>query len=656
MIDFRNVSLSFGDQTLLDDVSFRIEAGDRTGIVGPNGAGKSTVFALLTGEMTPDGGEIGCMRGVRMGHLHQQLDLGGIQTSILDYAEDARPEIRAMQHEIAALEAAMSASVEPERGRMLRRLGELQTNFEHQEGYHLRSQAEAALCGLGFATTALGRPLCEFSGGWQMRVELARAIVAHPDLLLLDEPTNFLDIPAVEWLQRILREFRGTLLLVSHDRYLLNTLTTSTLEVTCGRVTRYAGNYQWYTNERIKRHEQMQSSKANQDRYRAQTERFINRFRATSAKAAQVQSRIKRLAKMDEILVPEISSRSARLRVATPPPCGVEIMRIEGAGVSYDDQNWVLRGLDLRISRGDKIGIVGLNGTGKTTLLRTLAGIMPLREGRRVVGHNVLVGYQAQDFSETMDPAMTVLATAKAAAPNRPERDIRGVLGGFLFSGDAVDKPVAVLSGGEKMRLAFVRLLLNPPNFLLLDEPTTHLDIGARETLEQAMQSFEGTICVVSHDIEFVRHVATSILAMTPPTVRPYAGTYDYYREKMARETAALGTPGETAVLSDFETAASGDRKAQRRERARLREERSHRRRPLQQRVRAAEMEVARLEKEQAALVTTLNEATPGTDYSKLNRRLTEIQYELRIATEAWEAAGRELETLDREDAAPAES
>lgn len=644
MIDFQNVSVGYGAQQVLDDVSFRINRGERVGIVGPNGAGKSTIFALLTGDSSPDRGDVMIPRNIRVSHLRQQLKPAAADINLLEYSENALPSLMDNQRKIEALELELDRVAGVERERIIRQLGVLQTDFEHQGGYALSSRAKAALGGLGFQVSDFHRPFAAFSGGWQMRAELARALVADPDLLLLDEPSNFLDIPAVEWLQRYLRDYKGTLVLVSHDRFLLNTLTTVTMEVAGGQVTRYAGNFNKYEEDCRLRHEQLEAARGNQERRREQIEQFVERFRAKNTKSSQVQSRIKMLEKMEEVEIPRIVMRAPRIRVPKPPHCGVELVRLDQAGVTYDGSHWVLRGLDLRIERGEKIGLVGLNGMGKTTLLKTIAGKLPLNEGRRVMGHNVVIGYQAQDFAEMMDPLRTVLETVKSAAPFLSEREVRSLLGGFFFSGDAVEKRISVLSGGEKMRVAFARLLVNPPNFLMLDEPTTHLDIPSREALENALHDYEGTVCLVSHDIEFTRHVATSIIAMTPPVVRRYPGGYDYYHEKS--EAEARGRPPEAEAQEGDRGGEGGDRKALRRERALKRQELNKIRGPVETRVKSAERKMTLLEQEQDRLSGELMKPMPGTDYAKLNRRLSEIQAELAETVEIWEKASLELETL----------
>lgn len=648
MIDFKNVSVGFGAQQVLDDVSFRINRGERVGIVGPNGAGKSTIFSLLTGDYAPDRGEVTLPRDIRVSHLRQQLKPVSSDVNLLEYSENALPSLIAIQREIEALEAGLDSASEVERVRIVKRLGVLQTEFEHQGGYAISGRAKAALGGLGFKGGDFHAPFASFSGGWQMRAELARALVADPDLLLLDEPTNFLDIPAVEWLQRYLRDYKGTMVLVSHDRFLLNTLTTVTMEVAGGMVTRYAGNFSTYEEDCRTRHMQMEAARDNQDRRREQIERFVERFRAKNTKSSQVQSRLKMLEKMDEVEIPRVVMRAPRIKVPKPPPSGIEMVRLDQAGITYDGTAWVLKGLDLRIERGEKIGLVGLNGMGKTTLLRAIAGRLPLTEGKRTVRHDVVIGYQAQDFAETMDPLRSVFETVKSASPNLSEREVRGILGGFFFSGDAVEKKVAVLSGGEKMRVAFARLLVNPPNLLLLDEPTTHLDIPSREALENALHDYEGTVCLVSHDIEFTRHVATSIVAMAPPSIRRFPGGYDYYHEKMEAEGRSQ-KPDPRGPAGSEARDEGGDRKAVRRERAQKRQELSRLRRPLETRIKAAEKTIASLEQEQDTLSGELMKPSSGTDYATLNRRLSEIQATLAETVEQWERDSRELETLPTE-------
>ncbi len=642
MIEFGKVSKHFGTQQVLDSVSFRINAGERVGIVGPNGTGKSTIFALIAGELDTDKGDVRVPRGCRLGHVHQQLAaVPGADCRLIDFAENALPALATIQEDIAAIEDGLPALDGDERAAALRDLGRLQTQFEDMDGYSLRSRAEATLGGLGFETDAFRRPFSALSGGWRMRAELARALVADPDVLLLDEPSNYLDVPAVEWLHRFLREFKGTLLLISHDRFLLNSLTTATLAIASGTVTRFHGNYDNYVREKRDRYDHLAAAQKNLQRKRERAERFVERFRAKNTKASLVKSKIKMLERMETVDVPREAQSPGQIRLLPPPHCGREVVRLEGTGFRYDDSRWILRNLDLRVERGDKTGLVGMNGTGKTTLLRLLAGQVRPGEGRRHLGHKVVVGYQSQEFAETMDPKTTVFDTVRRVAADTTDQYVRTLLGGFGFRGDAIEKPVAVLSGGEKIRLAFARLLVNPPSFLILDEPTTHLDIDARQALEAALREYDGTVFLVSHDIEFLRAVATSIIAMEPPGVRKYWGGYDYYKEKCAtRETA-----GDVQPAAARNTAPS--RKGDRRKRAERVQEFSRLSRDLKKQVDKAETRLAELELERGKLTEQLSSA--HADYATVNRRLAEIQKDIAQASATWEEAALRLEELEQE-------
>lgn len=646
MIEFKNVSKYYGPQDVLSHANIRILAGNRIGVVGPNGAGKTTLFRLIIGESQPDKGDVLIQSGLRMGYLRQILSNRDAHVPLTDYVADAVPELRNVESRIHEIEHALQNPVDSAgRDGLLRELGDLQTSFEHLGGYTLRARAESALGGLGFNGDALTQPLNAFSGGWQMRAELARVLIAEPDLLLLDEPSNYLDLPAVEWLQRYLRAFQGTLVLISHDRYLLNTLTEDTLEINAGRCTQFPAPYDRYMEVRGERHEQLVAKKKNQDLKRKQVERFIERFRAKNTKATQVQSRIKMLDKMEEVELPDVILTRGRIRLATPPPCGAEVLRIENGGISYDGERWVLRDLNLSIQRGEKTALVGMNGLGKTTLLRALAGGLPLNEGKRVLGHHVITGYQTQDFAESMAPDDTAFQAVRKVAPDVHEQQIRNLLGGFGFSGEAIDKPVAVLSGGEKIRLAFARLLVKPPNFLLLDEPTTHLDIHAREALEDALADYEGTLFFVSHDVEFVRRVATGIIAMDPPGIRRYPGGYDYYKEKTAGRGAAEETPEKTSDMPKSPSL----RKEQKRERAQYIQETAARKRKLEKIMREAETRITDLEKQQHELANSMEVGGKTLSFAEINQRLTRLPKDIETATRAWEEAATELETLNKE-------
>ena len=641
MIEFRQASKRYGGQVVLDRVDFRLLAGERAGIVGPNGAGKSTIFDLITGESDVDAGAVIRAKDIRIGYLRQQVKPGEELTPLQKYVERAAPDLETIRAEIHHIEEHLAGDEAEESRVLLRRLGELQSSFEAQGGYDLHAKAAAALTGLGFRVEDLHKPLGEFSGGWQMRAELSRALIAEPDLLLLDEPSNYLDLPAVEWLRRRLEGFRGTLAMISHDRYLLESLCEITVEVAAGHVTRYPGRYSWYAAEREKRREISLSRQANEDRKREQVEKFIERFRAKNTMSSRVQSRIKMLEKLERTEVVAVARGRGHFRLAKPPHCGQEVLRCEGVGFGYEAGKWIFRGVDLAVQKGEKLAVVGPNGAGKTTLLRVMAGHLAPGEGRRSTGHQVVPGYQSQETADTMDRTRSCLDTLKAVANDAPEVEIRTLLGGFGFSGEAAEKRVEVLSGGERIRLAFARILIRPPNLLLLDEPTTHLDVESREALQEAIAAYTGTVVLVSHDVAFVRAVAEGIIAVAPGGgVRRFSGGYDYYREKIAQEAAGGGGGPETAKTVDEAKAARAE---------------AHRdRKALKNELRRAEREVEELEKaipalerEQSVLYAQLAAAeTSAEDRAAAGRQLKTVEDALRAKLAAWEAAGERRDAL----------
>ena len=668
MIEFRNVAIRFGAQDVLEDVNLRVTAGERIGIVGPNGAGKSTLFHLLLGELSPDAGEVVVEGSPRIGYVRQHLRAASEDETLLEYSLRGVSEVRDMEARIHEVEAGIDGADEATRARLLRELGELQTTFEHLGGYQVETKIKIALGGLGFSEEEFARPFKSFSGGWQMRAELARVLASSPDLLMLDEPSNYLDLPAVEWLQRFLRGYDGTLLLISHDRYLLRTLTSITVEVDAGTITRYAGDLDYYLREREQRYAILLAAKRNQDRLREQAERFIERFKAKATKASQAQSRMRAVEKMEEIKLPKRGMNAGSVRIAPAPHAGSQIVRLEDVGFSYDGARMVLDHVNFEIGRGDKVAVVGYNGMGKTTLLRMLAGVRQPTRGRLVLGHQVIPGYMSQEFSETIPPEISVFECAKRAAPDMTERDLRSQLGGFGFDADDISKQTQVLSGGEKIRLAFLRLFLAPPNFLLLDEPTTHLDMEGRATLEKAIHDYDGTVCLVSHDVEFVRSVATSIIEVGPLGVRRFPGGYDYYREKTAADAASAsaanaGAGASAGAGAGDATASAADPGAQpasvaassmnsrdlRRLRAQERAKRQPRIAALKKQVEDAEAKIAKLEAEMHMLELDIAAGANAKDYAGSCRRFNDAQDELDEANAIWESAGSELEALQRE-------
>ncbi len=653
MLDFRGISVHYGHQDVLTDVTFRVNKGDRVGIVGPNGSGKSTLFKIVLGEMSTDTGELIIEQNPRIGWTRQNPEPDTPEETLLEYSIRGIPGLSEMEAEMQALEADLEDPAK------MARYGELQTKFEHLGGYDIETRVKVALGGLGFAVEEFNKPFKSFSGGWRMRAELSRVLASKPDLLLLDEPSNYLDLPAVEWLQKFLKAYDGTLMLISHDRFLLRTLTSTIVEVDAGTATRYEGNLDYYLREREVRYEHLKAAKENQDHHREQLQRFVDRFRAQATKAAQAQSRQKLIDKIDEarIVLPKRYTQSGRLRLAEPPPSGIEMFRCEDLGFSYavDPPKYIFRGINFNIARGDKVALIGYNGLGKTTLMRVIAGTRQPTEGKAVLGHNVIPGYLSQEFAETIPPDVSVYRNAKNAWDAHgggPEKIFRNQLGAFGFDENDVEKPAGVLSGGEKIRLAFLRLFLTAPNFLLLDEPTTHLDLDGRRLLQDALQKYTGTILLVSHDIDFVRAVATSVLEITHEGIRQFPGGYDYYCEKRA-ELDAANRGKSAAVQAKQKSAADESKKEEKLTSKELRQQRAAERaktapkmRELKKRVETAEKKIDELQKALDEASAELFNPTPTTDFAEVNRKVRTLQFEIDRYTADWEEAATELEQL----------
>ena len=651
MLDFRNISVHYGHQNVLTDVTFRVNKGERVGVVGPNGSGKSTLFKIVLGELSTDHGELIIEGSPTIGSTRQNPEPEFPEETLLQYAVRGVPGFCDLEAKMKALEARMDAGED-----VFKEYGEVQTAFEHMGGYDLETRVKVALGGLGFSVEEFDRPFRSFSGGWRMRAELSRVLASTPDLLLLDEPSNYLDLPAVEWLQKYLKQYQGTLMLISHDRYLLKTLTDIIVEVDAETVTRYEGDLDWYLREREVRYEHLKAAKENQDHHREQLQRFVDRFRATASKAAQAQSRQKLIDKIDEvrIVLPKRYTQSGRLRLAEPPSSGIEMFRCEDLTFSYDGVKNILHDVSFNITRGDKVALIGYNGLGKTTLMRIIAGTRQPTGGKAVLGHNVVPGYLSQEFAETIPPDVSVYRNAKNAWDAHgggPEKQFRNQLGAFGFDENDIEKPAGVLSGGEKIRLAFLRLFLTAPNFLLLDEPTTHLDLDGRRLLQDALKKYSGTILIVSHDIEFVREVATSVLEITREGVRSFPGGYDYYCEKKVQLAAQ---PGGARSASAHDGSRSPDAssaptaKELRQQRAAERAKNAPRIKELRRKVETAERKIDELQQSLDTASEELFNPKPTTNFEELNRTVRTLQFEIDRYTAEWEEAATELESLSQ--------
>jgi ATP-binding cassette subfamily F protein 3 len=548
MIQVEAVAKAYAGQPILRDLSWRIPDRERIGLVGPNGAGKTTLCRLLAGVEEPDEGRIVRPRETTVGYLPQEA-AGSPVGSVLAEALAGFADVWQVEREMEEIAARLAAAAGAESDALTARYGDLQHRFEALGGYRLETEANAILSGLGFRPSDLTRPLSEFSGGWRMRAMLARLLLLRPSLLLLDEPTNHLDIESLEWLESFLADYEGTVVIVSHDRYFLNRMVTSIAELAPSGLTVYPGDYDDYLEQREARRQLIEAQARNQAKRIAEIERFIERFRYKASKARQVQSRVKMLGRIDRIEV-ERDARVIRFAFPQPPRTGRRVAMLKGIHKAYGD-NVVYAGVDFEVERGARVALVGPNGAGKSTLLKMLAGALPFDRGERTLGAHVAVHYYAQHQLDALTPSSTVLEELERAAPELGQTRLRTILGTFLFSGDAVEKKIAVLSGGEKARVALAKMLVRPAAFLCMDEPTNHLDLASREVLEGALATFPGTIVFISHDRYFINRIATGIVEINRGALATYLGSYDDYIDTKARaavEPTVVQKPGPRPV------------------------------------------------------------------------------------------------------------
>lgn len=534
MIFLNNVAKFFNGKPLFQQANISIHRGDRVGMVGPNGAGKSTILAMMEGVVSPDEGEVSIEKRVRMGVLHQEL-ITANDGPILEEIMNVSDELREIKTRLSKVERKMQNLSEgsSETESLLEEHGRLQTEFERYHGYTLEARAMKVLQGLGFAPEDSGRRWSEFSGGWRMRVALAKILLAEPDILLLDEPTNHLDLESLLWVEEYLIGFKGAIVLVSHDRAFLNRLVRKIVEVERGKVSLYTGDYDDYERNRQMQEDVLLASYKNQQEKIKRIQQFINQNRVKARTASRVQSRVKMLDKM-ELVEPPQRPKRLKFKFPQPPASGRRVLEIQGLSKNFGSKN-VYRNLNFVLHRGDRIGLVGPNGAGKSTLMKIMASVLPYDRGTMQYGHLVKPGYFAQHQYEALHPDYTVLEEAYTASPKMPEQEVRNLLGAFLFSGDDVFKKVKVLSGGEKSRLALTKILLNPPNLLLMDEPTNHLDISSCEILEDGLKKFEGTLVLITHDRRLMNEICTGILEIDGGTTEHYLGNYDDYRQKKSQ-------------------------------------------------------------------------------------------------------------------------
>jgi ATPase subunit of ABC transporter with duplicated ATPase domains len=542
MISFSNINKQYGKQLIFVDASFQLNPGNKVGLVGPNGAGKTTLFRMIVGEEGPDDGNVTVPKKLTVGYFRQDVEeMKG--RSVIDEAIAGSGRVGDLHHELEDLQRQMEDPAQSDMDRVLTRFGEVQEDYERLGGYTLEAQAREVLHGLGFKDDQIDGPVEALSGGWKMRVALARVLLGKPDVLLMDEPTNHLDLESIIWLEQFLKSFQGALLMTSHDREFMNRIVSKIAEIDAGEIITYSGDYDFYERERTIRETNQQAAFSRQQAMLAKEQRFIDRFKTHAAKAAQVQSRIKALDKIDKIELPK-KRTVVKFEFRTPPRSGDQVAVIENLSKSYGART-IYDGFNLTIRRGERWAVMGRNGAGKTTLLKMIAGASDPDQGNVRLGASLNMGYFAQQSLDILDPELTIDEQLQKDFPQDSIGSLRSLAGAFQFSGDDVDKKIRSLSGGEKSRLAMARMLFNPPNFLVLDEPTNHLDLATKEMLVEALKEFQGTMIFVSHDRMFLRGLGSRVLELggesgTERNPVVYPGTYIEYVARTGHEAPGL--------------------------------------------------------------------------------------------------------------------
>ncbi len=641
MLQLKNVKKDFAGRPIFNGINWHIRPGDRIGLCGENGAGKTTLLRLLAGDVSADAGEVQIARGTTFGYLPQDgLEHRG--RSLFEEMRGALAELLDMEARMQRLEEAIASRHDPAD---LQRYAALQEEFRHRGGYTIEAEIGKVLRGLGFAEEDWAKPCEHFSGGWQMRIALARLLLQRPNLLLLDEPTNHLDLPARDWLEGYLSAYPFAVVLVSHDRFFLDQVVSRIVEVWNGTLTEYPGNYSRYLEERDRRVAALQEAKKRQDEEIERIEAFISRFRYQANKASLVQSRVKQLEKIERIEVPPARKRIA-FRFPDPPKGGRVALTLKGAQQGYGDKT-ILRGVDLEIEKGERIALVGANGAGKSTLMRLLAGVEPPRGGRREEGHNLHLAYFAQDQAKVLNPERSVLEEITSAAPFDMTPRLRDILGTFLFTGDDVHKKVAVLSGGERNRLALAILLLRPANLLLLDEPTNHLDLQSKAVLLDSLSTYRGTLVFVSHDRYFVDALATRVVEVGGGEAISWLGNY----EDFLQAKSAQGDQSHSALRVETlveEGTVPSVAKEERRRRHEERKDQQRLEKKRQKELAEVEEEIGRMEETQGGLEQQMADPELYQDpdrWREISARYDEVREKVDGLYRRWE----ELQAIEAE-------
>jgi ATP-binding cassette subfamily F protein 3 len=647
MLTLSGITKAYGGRTLFSDVTLQLNREDRIGLVGPNGAGKSTLFSIILGEEGSDEGEIITERNVNIGYLPQESSPAGDET-VIEIATAISPEFVKLRRIIKAWEH--DHPIEAEHAEDVH--DDVHDKYNELNGYHVEAKAKQILAGLSFREKDFDRPAREMSGGWVMRAHLARLLTQEPDLLMLDEPTNHLDLEALIWFQEYLQGYPGAILVISHDREFLNALISHTVEIRMSKLIRYRGNYDDYLVQREANEAQMLAAYKNQQREINALQDFARRFGAKASKASQAQSKLKQIDRMEKIEAPTSDDKKVSFSFPQPQRSGQRVIRLKDIHFAYG-QNVVYRGVDFEAERGQRMVLVGPNGAGKSTLLKLLSANITPSQGERELGHNVKSGYFSQYRVDQLDMSRTVLEEALDTPSRVTEQFVRTLLGSFLFRDDDVFKKISVLSGGEKSRLALVKLLLDPPNLLLMDEPTTHLDMNSIDALLYALDQFEGTLIFISHDVYFIRALANKVVHVNGGALTHYAGNYQYYLDKTKSLSArAALTAGDKAGQPAKQAAPKPavDRKEQKRIEAEARQARSNKLKGQRQIVHDFEKKIQALEKRQADITEELEKAETyqaGSRASMLNREFSQNANDLAELTPKWEAAATKLAELD---------
>ena len=648
MLSINALSLQYGAKHIFRDVSAQVHSGERIGLAGVNGTGKSTLLKIMSGAQETDPGIVSRASWFTVAYLPQEITIELGARCLYDEAESSFDDVLSHQRELEEIgeELAGLTQDDPALEELLARQGELQHLLEGQDVFRMRPEIEKILFGLGFCAADLKRPVSDFSGGWIMRLLLAKLLLQKPALLLLDEPTNHLDLDSLTWLEDFLRGYQGAMIIISHDRSFLDRVTEITWELSLGRLTVYKGNYSRYLVEKEQRLELERAAYNNQQAMIKQSERFITRFRSKSTKARQVQSRIKQLEKLERI---ELSESERTVRFTFPPaaPSGRDVLSLQGLQKSFGEKI-VFADVTCSLQRGDKLAVVGVNGAGKSTLLKIIAGLEPA-DGEKKLGHNVILTYFGQHQARELAGSLSLLDTVYHAAKDMTITKVRSLLGAFLFMGDEVDKKVHVLSGGEKSRVALARMLVRPANLMLLDEPTNHLDISSQEVLQEAMAQYEGTIIVVSHNRFFVNSFVNKVLEIRDGRATLYEGNIDDYLARRKREDEEERSAPPPASGRNGEK--PEDKKARRRARAHARQKLGARIGPWKKQSAAAEEEIERHEARKAELEQKMADPDLYGDqaaWTETSREYAKVERQLERAYRKWEEAQEKIENIEQ--------